>query len=93
MFDADDLTLWAAPLPYRHLYVFVSDAHARAALARYAGQLSTIPPALLLADEDEDGANGGGGDATAVTLSIWCVISKGGRVMGQSCVLTCVCGV
>jgi hypothetical protein len=47
IFDAADLTLWAEPLEFSHIYVFVSAQHAQVAAARYPTMLFPITPVLL----------------------------------------------
>jgi hypothetical protein len=47
IFDAIDTTLWAEALPFSHLFVFPTAAHARRALDTYSGHLIAVTPQLL----------------------------------------------
>jgi hypothetical protein len=47
IFDAGDTTLWAEALPFSHLFVFPTAAHARRALDAYSGHLIAVTPQLL----------------------------------------------
>ena len=47
IFDAGDTTLWAQALPFSHIFVFPTAAHARRALDSYSSHLVPIAPLLL----------------------------------------------
>ena len=47
IFDACDTTLWAQALPFSHIFVFPSAAHALRALDKFSAHLVPVTPQLL----------------------------------------------
>jgi hypothetical protein len=47
IFDASDTTLWAQALPFSHIFVFPTAAHALRALGKFSCHLIPVTPQLL----------------------------------------------
>ncbi len=71
IFDAGDTTLWAQALPFSHIFVFPTAAHARRALDSYSSHLVPIAPLLLQLVPAQAGL--GAADANNVMFRIWFV--------------------
>ena len=71
IFDADDTTLWAQTLPFSHIFVFPTAAHARRALDAFSSHLVPVAPLLLQLVPAQAGL--GAVDTNNVMFRMWFV--------------------
>jgi hypothetical protein len=73
IFDAGDTTLWAQALPFSHIFVFPTVAHARRALDKFSSHLVPVTPQLLQLVTAQAGLDAV--DTGNVMFRVWYVFS------------------